>query len=88
LPYVVTSRRADFVLRIYQRWISPPLHALTNAFGIVPAGCRFQPTCSMYAREAITKYGLLRGGWMTSRRLARCHPFSRGERSGSFDPVP
>jgi putative membrane protein insertion efficiency factor len=88
LPYVVSSRRADLVLRIYQRWISPPLHAIINFFGIVPAGCRFQPTCSMYAREAITRYGVLRGGVLAARRLARCHPLSRRTAAGSFDPVP
>jgi len=88
LPYVLSSRRADLVLRIYQRWISPPLHALSNAFGIVPAGCRFQPTCSEYAREAVAKYGVLRGCALAARRLARCHPLSRRKAEGSFDPVP
>lgn len=59
---------------MYQRVISP-------MFG--PA-CRYQPTCSEYAREAIERYGVARGGWLSMRRIARCHPF----REGGFDPVP
>lgn len=46
--------------------------------------CRFTPTCSQYAKEAVEKYGALRGGWMALRRLLRCHPFSG--KSG-YDPV-
>lgn len=80
--------RADTVLRFYQRWLSPPFHAIGNAFGIVPAGCRFQPTCSEYAREAIERYGIVRGSWLALRRLSRCHPLSRRARASSFDPVP
>ena len=62
-------------IRFYQRYISP-------AF---PARCRFRPTCSMYAYEAIQKYGILKGGWLAIRRLARCHPFYHGD---IYDPVP
>jgi putative membrane protein insertion efficiency factor len=47
--------------------------------------CRFTPTCSQYALEAITKYGAWKGGWMAFRRLMRCHPFYKGD---TFDPVP
>ena len=63
------------LIRFYQRYISP-------AF---PARCRFSPTCSRYAYEAITKYGALKGGWLALRRLLRCHPFFKGD---YFDPVP
>lgn len=49
-----------------------------------PAVCRFRPTCSEYARQAIERYGLWKGGWMAVRRIARCHPFH----PGGEDPVP
>ena len=50
-----------------------------------PARCRFRPTCSAYAYEAVSKYGALKGGWLALRRLLRCHPFYKGN---FFDPVP
>jgi uncharacterized protein len=65
-------------LRLYRDWASPVLHAL------FPSGCKFQPTCSEYASEAISVHGALRGGGMALGRLLRCHPFSRG----GFDPIP
>jgi len=46
--------------------------------------CRYLPTCSHYASEAIQKYGVAKGGWLTVKRLGRCHPFS----TGGYDPVP
>ena len=53
--------------------------------GVIWAGhCRFQPTCSCYAIEALTRHGALRGSWLALRRLARCHPFG----GAGFDPVP
>jgi len=61
-------------LRMYKRIISP----------LLPAACRFEPTCSEYAADAVELHGVLRGSWLTLRRLARCHPFCRG----GFDPVP
>lgn len=62
-------------IRFYQRQISPWF----------PRRCRFSPTCSQYALEAIEKYGALKGGWLALRRICRCHPFSK---RGPYDPVP
>lgn len=51
---------------------------------LLPAACRYHPTCSQYAIEALEKHGALRGSWLAMKRIARCHPF----RPGGFDPVP
>jgi uncharacterized protein len=64
----------QFMLRCYQRVISPML----------PHACRFVPTCSQYAIEAIECHGATRGGLLAAARLLRCHPFARA----GFDPVP
>lgn len=64
-----------WLIRFYQRNISP----------CKPPCCRFSPTCSRYAYEAITKYGSVKGGYLALRRLLRCHPFYKGN---YFDPVP
>lgn len=64
-----------WLIRIYQKFISPAL----------PSRCRFRPTCSQYALEAIEKYGALRGGWLAIWRLLRCNPFNKGD---FYDPVP
>jgi putative membrane protein insertion efficiency factor len=64
---------ALWLLRGYKRWISP-------AF---PASCRYVPTCSEYAIEAVERYGAVRGGWMAARRVLRCHPLVKG----GLDPV-
>lgn len=63
-----------FGVRAYQVGLGP----------LLPASCRYYPTCSAYAIEALERHGALRGSWLTIRRLLRCHPF----RPGGFDPVP
>ena len=65
------------LIRFYRREISP----------LRPPCCRFIPTCSEYALEAVEKYGVFKGGWLALRRLARCHPFHR-QKSVAYDPVP
>lgn len=62
------------LVRFYQLCISP----------LTPAACRFTPTCSQYALEALRKHGLIKGLWLTVRRLARCHPWG----GSGYDPVP
>ncbi|HYU20975.1 MAG TPA: membrane protein insertion efficiency factor YidD [Chloroflexota bacterium] len=62
--------------------LSIRLYQLTLAH-LLPPACRFWPTCSRYGYDAIERYGLSRGGWMTLARLARCHPFN----PGGYDPV-
>ena len=57
----------------------------TNISPLRPPCCRFIPTCSQYALEAIEKYGAWKGGWLAFRRLLRCQPFYKGD---YFDPVP
>jgi len=63
-----------WLVKGYRLFISPAL----------PPTCRFHPSCSEYAVEALSKHGALRGGWLTLRRLGRCHPFC----AGGVDPVP
>ncbi|MBQ6047880.1 MAG: membrane protein insertion efficiency factor YidD [Oscillospiraceae bacterium] len=65
------------LIRFYQKFISP----------YTPPSCRFIPTCSNYALEAIGKYGAVKGGWLSIKRIMRCHPFHRKGYS-IYDPVP
>jgi putative membrane protein insertion efficiency factor len=62
------------LLRAYKRFISP----------LLGPRCRFEPSCSVYAMDAIARFGALRGSWMAARRIGRCHPFH----PGGYDPVP
>ena len=62
------------LIRFYRAAISP----------LFPPSCRYVPTCSAYAMEAIGKYGAAKGGWLALRRILRCHPFHKG----GYDPVP
>ena len=68
------ARTVAGILLAYKKLVSP----------LLPPACRFHPTCSEYAREAVLRHGLLRGAGLALRRLARCHPF----RPGGIDPVP
>ncbi len=68
------KRAILIVLAGYKRWVSPAL----------PVACRFVPTCSEYAAEAVERHGAVRGSWLALRRLLRCHPLARA----GYDPVP
>jgi uncharacterized protein len=68
MKYLVLS-----FLRLYKTFLSP----------FLPPACRFEPTCSTYAMEAVEKYGAIKGTWLGLKRILRCQPFSKG----GFDPV-
>lgn len=71
---VIARKIMKAPIRFYRKFISP----------LKPPTCRFYPSCSQYALQAIDEYGALQGGWMAVKRIARCHPFH----PGGFDPVP
>ena len=71
---MIARSAAVGALRLYKRFISP----------VLPPACRYAPTCSEYAAEAIEKHGILRGGTLAVRRIARCGPWH----PGGYDPVP
>jgi putative membrane protein insertion efficiency factor len=60
-------------LQLYKTLLSP----------FLPPACRFEPTCSVYARQAVEKYGVFKGTWLAVKRILRCQPFSKG----GYDPV-
>ncbi|MCD4714550.1 MAG: membrane protein insertion efficiency factor YidD [Clostridiales bacterium] len=62
-----------FMIKLYRRFLSP----------LLGSNCRFHPTCSMYSMLAIEKYGALKGGWMSIKRIFKCHPFH----PGGYDPL-
>ena len=68
------TRAVLAALTLYQRVVSP----------LMPRACRFEPTCSEYARLAVLEHGAARGGWLALRRVVRCHPFH----PGGYDPPP
>ena len=68
------ARGLIFLIRGYQHALSP----------LLPASCRFTPSCSAYAAEAVRTHGAVRGGWLATRRLLRCHPWG----GSGYDPVP
>lgn len=70
----MVSRLLIFLLRLYKKFVSP----------LLPPACRFEPSCSVYAMNAIAKYGALKGVGLAAKRLLRCHPLQ----PGGCDPVP
>ncbi|MEL7035796.1 MAG: membrane protein insertion efficiency factor YidD [Cyanobacteria bacterium J06592_8] len=62
------------LIRGYRMFISP----------LLPPSCRYTPTCSQYAIEAVERFGVIEGGWLATKRILRCHPFH----PGGYDPVP
>ena len=71
---LIPRRVLAALIRGYQLGLSP----------LLPPSCRFTPSCSQYALEAVSRHGAIKGAWLAARRLARCHPFH----PGGFDPVP
>ncbi len=74
LPTLLLSKAMLALIAFYRTCISP----------LTPPACRYTPTCSQYAQEAIRKYGPFRGGWLALKRILRCHPWG----GSGYDPVP
>jgi len=72
-PHAAT-RALVRIVRAYQRIVSP----------VLPASCRYTPSCSEYTAQALTSHGMVRGAWLSIKRIARCHPWT----DGGYDPVP
>lgn len=71
----MTPRRlVGALITFYQKLVSPS----------IGVNCRYRPTCSSYAHQAVERFGVIKGGWLAIRRLGRCHPFH----AGGYDPVP
>ena len=70
----VGARILAATIRGYKRFVSP----------VLPASCRFYPTCSSYALTSVERFGAIRGGWLAAKRIVRCNPWN----PGGFDPVP
>jgi putative membrane protein insertion efficiency factor len=68
------KKLAKICIRLYQILLSP----------VLGPACRFEPTCSEYAYQAISTHGVIKGGWLSIKRILRCHPFH----AGGYDPVP
>ncbi len=77
-PRRVAVAALSFPIRVYRTLLSPML----------PRACRFAPSCSAYALEALTRHGPARGLWLAARRISRCHPIRWLGGSSGFDPVP
>jgi len=70
----MVARFLLLIIRFYRRGMSP----------LLPPACRYTPTCSEYAEQAVQRFGARRGGWLAARRLLRCHPWG----GSGYDPVP
>lgn len=85
----MSGKIAKFLRRLPVALVSLPIHLYRRCLSpLLPRSCRFEPSCSAYALEALSRHGVLKGSWLTVLRLSRCHPIAwLGGRSG-FDPVP